>query len=304
MPAGPLALLQVGRVAAAVQVDLLLGEVEFKDLGDRAHQELAVVADDDRAGAQPGDVPFQPFQTVQVEVVGGLVEQEDVVAGEQERGKSRAGGLAAGECGHRQVESDGETQVRGDLLGPLVQVGATESEPALQRLGVRVVGTGRPVDEGLRGGVHRGLGIGDARAAGQELAHGLVGAALRFLRQVADRGGGRGEPQLALLRLVETGEQPEQRRFTGAVDSDETDHITGRDHEVELGEESAVAVSGGEVLGDESGSHQGADPNRPPDRPGQSGRSGRSGGPGVRRRCPGPEPVVSKSWRISVSVRP
>lgn len=47
-----------------------------------------------------------------------------------------------------------------------------------------------------------------------------------------------------------------------AVDSDETDHVTGGDDEVEPGEERAVAVSGGEVLGDESGSHQGVDPSR------------------------------------------
>ena len=52
VPAGDVPLLQVGLVAAAVEVDLLLGEVEFEDLGDGAGQELAVVADDDRAGAQ------------------------------------------------------------------------------------------------------------------------------------------------------------------------------------------------------------------------------------------------------------
>ncbi|CAM5673088.1 hypothetical protein SFUMM280S_09418 [Streptomyces fumanus] len=71
VPAGHLAFLQVGVVAAAVEVDPLLGEVEFEDLGDGAGEELAVVADDDRAGAQAGDEPFEAFQAVQVEVVVG-----------------------------------------------------------------------------------------------------------------------------------------------------------------------------------------------------------------------------------------
>lgn len=140
------------------------------------------MTDDDRAGAEPGDVPLEPFQAVEVEVVGGFVEQEDVVTGEQQRGEAHTGRLAAGEGGHRQVESDGQPELRGDLLGPFVQVGAAEGEPAFQRLGVRVVGAGCPVHEGLGGGVHRRLGLGYSGPAGQELPHRLLGAPLRFLR--------------------------------------------------------------------------------------------------------------------------
>lgn len=262
VPARGLALLQVGRVATAVQVDLLLGEVELQHLGDRAHQELAVVADDDGPGPQPRDEALQALQAVEVEVVGGLVQQEDVVAGEEQRGESGAGCLAAGEGRHGQVQAHGEAQLGGDLRGPLLQVRAAEGEPALQGLGVRVVRARGPGDQALRRLVHGALGVGDAGAAGQERGHGLAVAPLGLLREVADGGGGRGEPQLALLRAVEAGEQAEQGRFSGAVDSDETDHVSRGDDEVESGEECAVAVSGGEVLGDEGGSHQGADPSR------------------------------------------
>ncbi len=75
---------------------------------------------------------LQALQAVQVEVVGRLVEQEDVVAGEQQRGEAGAGRLAAGERGHRLVQADGQAERGGDLLGPLVEVGAAEVEPALQ----------------------------------------------------------------------------------------------------------------------------------------------------------------------------
>lgn len=218
------------------------------------------MADDDRARAQAGHEALQALQSVEIEVVGGLVEQEDVVAGEEQRGESGAGGLSAGERGHGPVEAHGQAQLGGDLLGPLLQVRAAEREPALQGLGVRVVRARGARDQGLGRLVHCALGVGDAGAAGQERGHRLAVAALGLLREVADGGGGRGEPQLALLRAVESGEQPEQGGFSGAVDSDETDHVTGGDDEVESGEERAVAVSGGEVLGDEGGSHQGADP--------------------------------------------
>ncbi len=114
-------------------------------------------------------------------------------------------------------------------------------------------------DEGLGRLVHGALGVGDPGAAGQELGDGLAVAPLGLLREVADGGGGRGEPQLALLRAVESGEQAQQGGLARAVDSDETDHVSRGDDEVEPGEERAVAVSGGKVLGDESGSHQGAD---------------------------------------------
>ncbi|CAL9628649.1 hypothetical protein SUDANB21_06041 [Streptomyces sp. enrichment culture] len=218
------------------------------------------MADDDRAGAQAAHEPLQAFQAVQVEVVGGLVEQEDVVAGQQQGGESGAGRLAAGECGHLLVETDVQAERGGGLLGALVEVGAAQREPAFEGGGVGVVRAGCAVDQTLGRLVHGVLGLGDAGAAGEEGAHGLAGPPLRLLREMADGGGGRGEAQLALLGRGEPGEQAQQRGLAGAVGPDEADHVAGRDDEVESGEQGAVAVSGGEVLGDEGGSHQTADP--------------------------------------------
>lgn len=265
-PARGVALLQVGLVTAAVQGDLLLDEVEFEDLGDGAAEELAVVADDDGARAQSGDEALQALQAVQVEVVGRLVEQEDVVAGQEQRGESGAGRLAAGQGGHRLVEADAEAEGVGDLGGAFVEVGASEVEPAFQAVRIGVVRAGRSVDEGLRRLVHHALGLVHARAAREEVPDGLALPAFRFLWQVSDGRGRRGELQLALLRGEQTGEQAQQGGLARAVGADEPDHVTGSDDEVESGEEGAVAVSGGEVLGDEGGSHQGADFNGRPSR--------------------------------------
>ncbi len=70
--------------------------------------------------------------------------------------------------------------------------------------------------------------------------------------------------QRALLRGGEAGEQAQQRGLPGSVGPDEADDVPGGDDEVEPGEERAVAVSGGEVLGDESGTHETTDSNRWP----------------------------------------
>lgn len=80
---------------------------------------------------------------------------------------------------------------------------------------------------------------------------------------MADGRGRRGQPQLAPLGCGEPGEQPQQGGLARTVGADETDHVAGRDDQVEPGEQGAVAVPGGEVLHDECGSHQDADPNGP-----------------------------------------
>src|SRR5215472_14792088 len=114
VPAGHLTLLQVRRVAAAIGPDLLLGQVKLDHAGDGPAEELAVVADDDGPAAQAPDERLQPGQAIQVKVVRRLVEQEDVVAAEQQRGQSGPCGLAAGQLGHRVVEVDGQAEVGGD----------------------------------------------------------------------------------------------------------------------------------------------------------------------------------------------
>ncbi len=213
------------------------------------------MADQHGAGAQALDEGLQPLQAVQVEVVGGLVQEEEVVAGEQQRGEAGPGGLAAGEGGHRQVEADLQPERVGDLLGALLQVGAAEVQPAVQAHRVRVVGAGAALDQALGGLVQGGLRGGDAGTAGQEVPDGLARAALRLLREVPDVGGRRAEPERAALRGVQPGHQPQQGRLARAVGPDQADDVAGGDDQVEPGEEGAVAVAGAQVFDYESGAH-------------------------------------------------
>ena len=66
---------------------------------------------------------------------------------------------------------------------------------------------------------------------------------------------GRGKTDRAFLRLVHTGEQPEQGGFARTVGSHDADDVARRDVHGEFGEEVAVVVTTGEVLGNKGCSH-------------------------------------------------
>ena len=121
--------------------------------------------DDHRAARALGDEALEPLEAVEVEVVGRLVEEQDVEAREQDRRQRGAGGLAAGERDGLEVEQRGiEAEVAQDRLGARLEVGAAELEPGLERLGV-AVGGARGVRGQLGGrGLHARVGGGDAGA--------------------------------------------------------------------------------------------------------------------------------------------
>ncbi len=205
------------------------------------------MADHDRARAQAPYELFQVFQAGQVEVVRGLVQQEDVVARQEQRGQLGACGLSAGQGRHGLVQADPETERRGDLFGALVQVGSAQGQPALQAGGVRVVRSGHAVGQGLGGEVQSELGGGDTGAAREEAVHAFAGAPVRLLREMADGRTGRSQVYAAFLGPVEAGEEAQEGGLARAVGSDEADHFPRRHGQVEAGEQGEVAVAGREI---------------------------------------------------------
>ena len=71
---------------------------------DRAVQELTVVADHDRRLWVLAQPRFEPERALEVEVVGRLVQQQEVGFGEKGGGQRHAHAPAAGELGHRTVQ--------------------------------------------------------------------------------------------------------------------------------------------------------------------------------------------------------
>ena len=179
-------------VAAGVEVELALADVQ--DAVHRIVEQLPVVADDDggvRVFLQPR---FQPKGAFQIEVVGGLVQQQHVRLGEQGGGQGHPHTPAAGKLRHRPRQVVvGETQAGEDFGGAgggavgvdLDQAGVDFAKvlgvgglkPAHKVVALHVGGEDG-VQQADRGGrmllVHRGhlggLGQGDVAAAGDQLA--------------------------------------------------------------------------------------------------------------------------------------
>ena len=83
------------RVAAAVERQL--AAVEVQDPIDRIVEQVAVVADDDHGARIARQMVLEPQRAFEVEIVGGLVEQQEIGLGEQHGGERHAHAPAAGE---------------------------------------------------------------------------------------------------------------------------------------------------------------------------------------------------------------
>ncbi len=193
VPAGDLALLEVGLVAAVVDRDGVLREVELDDARDAAGEELPVVRDEHDAAPLAVDEGLEAVEPRQVEVVRRLVEQHEVEAAQQQRGERRPRGLTTRERGHERVRPDVETELGEHGRDALVEVGRTADEPVVERDGIRLVGRRVVAAEGSRGLLHGGRGGGGAGAATDVVGDGLAGHPLVLLRQPPDErvGGGR-----------------------------------------------------------------------------------------------------------------
>jgi hypothetical protein len=141
------------------------------------------VADDDQRTTAAIEFAFQPFDGGEIEMVGGLVQQQDIGRGRQHMRQRRAAAFAAG-------------QMRGILVAV-----KPELLEEIARLVVVIARAETGFDIGKRGGVACEIGL---------------------LRQIADGRAGLHEAAAA-VRLDEAGCDLEQRRFAGAVAADQAD---------------------------------------------------------------------------------
>ena len=171
-------------------------------------------------------VPLQPGDRLGVEVVGRLVQQQDVGLGQQQPAERHAAPLAAGEDGDGRVAGRTAQRVH-RLLQPAVQrpgvvlvdlllhprllvqerfhvIGIDRAEPL-----VDLVVLAQQVHDGL----HRLL---------DDLAHRLAGIELRLLRQQAARVA-LGEHRLAQVVLVHAGHDAQQGALARAVQTEHAD---------------------------------------------------------------------------------
>ena len=209
------------RVRAAVLDELALVEVEHA--GDGLVEERDVVAHDEERAAVVAQESHQPLLGVDVEVVGRLVEEEQVAAGEQDAGQLDPAALTTRERVDGHVEAVAlQPEARGDR--PHLRLGRVAAEPlelllrvgepaqvALRRV---LVDLDVPLLEPLRDDVET-LARQHVRHAGRVDAGAVR---LRILGQVADPLAAGDD---ARGRRAPPRQHLEQRRLAGAVAADE-----------------------------------------------------------------------------------
>ncbi len=210
-------------VVAAVALELGVLDVHG-DVGHRV-EEFAVVADDEQGAGVALKPGLQPHQGVQVQVVGGLVEQQQFARAHEGARELQAHAPAAGETVHRalefvepeaQAEDEGLRACRGVVRAGVVQghVGVGHALAVVAGLGLRHLTLGRE-----QGGV-----AFDDEARGVLVGLGHV---LRDLGHAPLRG----HAELALVFVQAAVEQTEQAGLARAIAAHQAHLFAGVDGE-------------------------------------------------------------------------
>ena len=199
-------------IAAAVSGEL--PAVQMNDpVGDLV-QEGSLVADHHQGARPRGEITLEPHRRLEIQVIGGLVEEQQIGPGEQRAGKRHPHPPAARIFRARAP------------LGRLVEAetGEDRRRPGRGGMGLDVGKPGMDLGDTIR--IGRGPGFGGQRGQlGIRSQHGVeqaLGPAGRLLRDGSDAGPAE-HRHLAVIRGNLSGDQAEQRGLAGPVAPDQAD---------------------------------------------------------------------------------
>ena len=246
---GGFALGQIGRVVAAVGLDGLAAQLP--DAGADGVQKIAVMADDQHRAAVGLEVIFQPFHGFQVQVVGRLVQDQQIRTLQQQTGQAQTSLLTAGKDArqfdpgiHREAHTvehlfdlgvhiisvhgihDGGAV--GDFLGQGCVMRVC-SQAALQ-----VVHLLHGVQRRGEGQFHRGVNV-------------QRGGQARVLLQIATGHAG-AKGSIACIGQALAAQDAQQRGFAGAVCANDADAVAALDPGVDVLQNFMFAKAFAQVL--------------------------------------------------------
>jgi len=241
-----LALLKVFVIAAPVADQPALAD--FDNAADDLVEELAVVRNDEDRARITLEIFLEPEQRLEVEVVGRLVQQQQIRLLRQQPRQVRPHHPAAAHLARRAVEVRlAKTQPGEDLLGPGLQAVAAQRAKAIVRVVMdflrgqrrgRVIGF-PGLEDAAQPGVFRGDG-------GGQFEDGFIGDRGAFLRQVA-----KGNAALAVELAGVGGLLPEDNReqggLAGSVRAHQPDAVLAIDLQRGIGEQHPPAVRLGDA---------------------------------------------------------
>ena len=223
-------------IAAAVEGQL--APVQMHDGINRLVEEVAVVRDQQHLMRIARHIAFQPQCSFQIEIVGRLVEQQQIRLGEKHRrqrhahapaaGKGRAGPLLRFCIKAKAVQNGGSTGLR-RVGGNIGKAGVDGSDP------VRVLRRFRLCHQG-----------GALRVGGQHHFNQAFLRTRRFLRHLADAGKARHADGAAFTRQI-AGDQLEQGGFARAIAAHKAGLAAGGQGDAGIVDEKTAADAIGEV---------------------------------------------------------
>ena len=234
--------LEVRRVVALVGVGL--AAVELEDPGGHVVEEVPVVGHGQHRAGVRREVALEPLHRLGVEVVGGLVEEQQVGLLEQQLAQRDAATLTTGEVVDHHVRRRAAQRVH-----RLVQAAVEVPRVGVVEVGLQVAHLGEQrVEVGVRVGHLLGDRVVPVELA-LDLADGLLDvledrpalAQRRLLLEHADRGAGV-QDRVAVVGVVEPRHDLEQRRLPGAVRADDADLRAVQERESHVVEDDLVAV--------------------------------------------------------------
>ncbi len=241
----PLRLIEIIISAEADEIS----SVDFDDLGHDPVQKFAVVAGDDQRPLEAPEVALQPDDALDVEVVGGLVEQQGVRSQQQDLRERDPHLPAAAEGAHVAIHARvGEAEPLQDLPRARLQRVAAELLEARLSLPVALDEHGQLL--GARGIGHRRLELGELLERGGDGAragHGLgdrapSGHLTDVLAEVTERGAAI-DGDLAAVRQLLLHEHPKERGLARAVGAHEPHLLSTVDRGGGLRKEDLPAVA-------------------------------------------------------------
>ena len=221
-----------------------LAAVELEDPAGHVVEEVAVVGDGDDGAGIVGEEVLQPGDGLGVEVVGGLVEQQQVGALEEQAAEGHPAALAARELVDVGVRRRQPQGVHGDLQRAveLPGVGGLDGvlhAPLLGHQLVHLVVGHRVAELGVDLVEPGEQGAGLRHPLLDVAEHVLGGVEPRLLGEVADLGP-LGGPGLADELLDLAGHDLQQRALAGAVEAQDADLGAGKERQPDILQHLAV----------------------------------------------------------------
>ncbi len=191
-----------------------------------------------------GKARLQSLHCREIEVVGGLVEQEQVGLAHQNLGQLQPAALAAGQCGHRPDEiSLRQSHVLGELANPCFQVIAALHAVAFLQITValqlRLGSLGQPCFQALQL-IVQGLHIGEGLQQGVE--HAAFSPELVRLAEVG-HGLSTQDAHVSRVRLQLAREQLEYGGLARAVGAEQGKPIAWPDEQRGAGQDLGARIA-------------------------------------------------------------